>query len=117
YSRIHAIFKMVNEPKTLRIQLSAAVRDKYRLATLNSVRHWAAMNLNVIMPDSTVFDDNDPDHPEAGTYDRESFYELLILAVALGLMVPIWGEYIDRVQHTAAAAQKEQAAFELLRDA
>lgn len=116
YARAKEIVETVNEPRALRDRLAKEVAAIYDIATLDKITKWAGLHTTVRIPDSSVFDEPDPDHPEEGTYDRAAYYQLLMLAIAMELMIPIWGVYLEEVQRTSGPALKEQEAFKLLRD-
>src|SRR5690606_22049939 len=54
------------------------------------------------------------DKPQARTYLRDDYRELVIFALALRPMVPIWGEYIRTSGDIAGNVYKEYAAMRLM---
>ncbi len=78
--------------------LKQRVKELYQFAPMEKFRHWTAFELNLMIPDdiySTMSENSRYDETE-NTYLRPAYINAAVMALAIRLMVPIWGEFIDQ---------------------
>jgi hypothetical protein len=95
--------------------LQQIAKQLYDLMPLSEINYWARFQ-GIRMP-TTLKDQYDPrDIPEQ-TYLRHDYQGLVVLAIALRPMLPIWGEFISSTSKEAGNAFKELQALKLLKRA
>jgi hypothetical protein len=93
------------------------VTKLYMHHPLEEMMHWVVWKSDIIIPekflDAYIVDDMKPGN-RAKTYTKPDYTGLVVLALQLRLMVPIWGEFIFRTKPDTGTHYKEFHAFQLL---
>lgn len=114
YKALYALFEANASPLVSQARYMDAVGDIYDAFTYEDLLKWASVNAAVVYP-AAIKTKHDQNDPEALTYLKKDFFELSVMAMALRLMVPIWGEYIPRLKQDVSNTDKEYVAASLLR--
>ena len=81
------------------------------------ISRWVKIYGNVHVPDGVLEEVSTLETSKsiiARTYVKRDYTELVILAIALRPLIPIWDEYIDRIKDWVGSNYKEVAAMKLL---
>lgn len=105
----------LNDINSLTKNLTEIVGKLYSIINFQRIEMWFNMNAKskFIIPE-TVYDEYGPDDPPDRTYLKRDYIKLVILAISLRPMIPIWGEYITRVRDQVGNEYKEYAAMRLM---
>lgn len=114
YMEIYNALDSIHDPARLAAELIGLVEKLYAEMPMSEVEHWVKFYGTIRLPE-TLKTEYDPDDPNPGrTYLKSDYLGLVILAVSLRPMVPVWGEYIRRIKGEAGSVYKEYAAMRLL---
>jgi hypothetical protein len=106
----------MNNVSTL-IQLHFKMRDLtkqlYEYHDLEELKRSVLFYGDVKIP-ATMKTEYGPKDIEPRTYLRDDYLDLVIFTIALRPMVPVFGEYIDRVKKEVGSTQKEHQAMGIL---
>lgn len=121
YGEMYRVFEDANNKTDLAEALKPLIAEMYDYIKLDDVKHWVAFTApGIKIPDNllTVYSTREemPGPPEQ-TYLRNDYIWLVALSVALRLMTPIWGEFINRTAREVGTKWKEYEAFKLLQQA
>lgn len=121
YGEMYRAFEEANNKTDLSEALKPLIAEMYDYIKLDDVKHWVAFTApGIKIPDNllTVYSTREemPGPPEQ-TYLRSDYIWLVALSVALRLMTPIWGEFINRTAREVGTTWKEYEAFKLLQQA
>lgn len=81
-----------------------------------TVEEWVMLRSDIVFPDTfrEKVGENDYANPQAKTYLKEDYKQLIVLALALRPMLPIWGEFLHRFGKAIGNDTKEMDAGKLL---
>lgn len=113
YQRARDILDTHYDIDALRKPLMEVVKLLYDLMPIAEIGYWAKWR-NIRLP-SNLKEHYDPRDVPERTYLRADYQGLVVLAIALRPMLPIWGEFIDSTQKESGNAFKEYQALGLLR--
>lgn len=117
YSKIRQTFEFVSDTSALIVGLLPLVKQLYDEHDLQRMHEWVMLRPDVHVPDrfDAVYEQTD-DKPftRERTYTRSDYLSLVVLALALRPMVPVWGEFIMRTRKEVGTDFKESHAFLLL---
>lgn len=113
YKRMHETIDTVAEPNQLSRSLIDLVGEFYELIPHSEIQSWFKLYGKVVMPDN-LGTEYTADNPPDRTYLRDDYIELVILAITFRFMIPVWGEYMQRVKHQTGTIYKEYAAMRLM---
>lgn len=117
YEAIYYTLYNVFEPTHLINRLMDEVAELYNHIVWNELEHWVKFRGGIRFP-LNMRDAIDPEETSKSirdrTYVKQDYIGLVVLAVALRPMVPIWGEYISRIMGSVGASYKEYVAMKLL---
>jgi hypothetical protein len=117
-SKIRNTFEQVSDTSGLIISLMPMVKQLYEEHDLRRMHEWVLLRPDVIVPDrfETVYEQTyDKPFTRERTYTKSDYLSLVVLALALRPMVPIWGEFIMRTEKESGNDFKEYNAFMLLK--
>jgi len=116
YKRIHYVLDRIGNPKTLKQELIRHVAALYRYLDIDAIDQWVDRNPRITIPPGlkTEFDPGDTSHDR--TYLRSEYHGLMVLALALRPVVPIWAVYIETIKGEFGKRWKEIQGYGLLRD-
>ena len=118
YENIHNILDDTSMKEKRIKLLFDAVRDLYAIHSLAKLDKWVRYQSDIQWPNWLEVNYN----PHSSEYhvSREQTYllsdykDLIVLALALRFILPIWSEYIDRAKDYTDTALKEYYAYQLL---
>lgn len=118
YERIHDILDDTSAKEKRIKLLFDAIRDLYSFHSLAKLDKWVRFQSDIQWPNWLEVNYN----PQSSEYhvSREQTYllsdykDLIVLALALRFVLPIWSEYIDRAKDYTDTALKEYYAYQLL---
>lgn len=119
YAEIHNTFRLITNIKTLTDKLMVSIEKLYVAIQLPEIHFWLKKHGGHIQYPASVqrtVHDEDDMNPNR-TYLRSDYTGLIVLAIALRPMVPIWGVYMDLVQRGAdgvSALLREYVSLKLL---
>jgi hypothetical protein len=92
------------------------------LFNVDDLIHWVKNNPEIVVPDniSKEFDERiirDNLGSRDQTYIKKDYQELVAVAIITKLMIPVWGEYIDRRGSEFGTKFKEFYSFKLISNA
>jgi hypothetical protein len=114
YQAMHDIIKRVDNMSNLSMQLTEKVEALYNEVPLEEVDHWLRFYGNIMYPESTPLEHSPTDPMPERTYLKSDYHDLVVMTTALRLMVPIWGEYIEKIKKQVGTQYKEYIAVRLL---
>lgn len=113
YARIKEALDTVFDHNRLHVRLIGLVEELYKHMSLEDFARWITFNSDIKVP-SVIKDSYGPTDSIDRTYLRSHYQGLILLALALRPMVPIWSEYISRIKALAGNNYKEYRASGLL---
>jgi hypothetical protein len=116
-SRIRQTYELVSNTSALIVALLPNVKALYDELDLKRMHDWVTLRPDIHVPErfDAVYEQTD-DKPftRDRTYTRSDYLNLVVLALALRPMVPIWGEFMMRTVKDVGTDFKEAHAFSLL---
>ena len=116
YKELHTIFE-----ETMDVSLSIGlirriVTKIYAQLDLDKMKSWLLIHGNLHIPTEVKTSlDKDQRHIEGQTYLRHDYINIAVICLALRLVIPIWGEYIDQGDRgTSNELYKEIDAYSLI---
>lgn len=113
YRKIHNTLETVMDNHALIRRLMDLVKAFYQLQPLSEIRQYVDFYSDIKVPGS-LRTEYDPDDIHERTYLRNDYMGLVVLAVALRPMVPIWGEFIRKAGVESGTTYKEYMAMRIL---
>lgn len=113
YEQIKEVLETVFDHNRLHSRLIGLVKDLYEQMPLEDFARWINFSSDIRVP-SNIKDEYGPGDTVERTYLRSHYQGLIMLALALRPMVPIWSEYISRIKNVAGNNYKEFRATGLL---
>ena len=118
YREIYEALYEISDTNRLHSKLQESVAKLYSHFTFEELKKWSYLHGEVEMPPDLKVEcspeDLKSDRSVRLTYLREDYYDLAVLSIYLKLMVPIFGEYIQRSKDQIGTQFKEQGAMTLL---
>jgi hypothetical protein len=121
YIRIKEIFESTENTKSLTSSLIPLLSELYELHPLEDMDHWLRFYSDIRIPEKIdkieeFVQSDDISFTRQKTYTREDYLKLLVLALALRVVVPVWGELINftEKQKIWGTHWKEYRAYQLL---
>lgn len=97
------------------IPLRDCIKRVYALFTMESLRHWMMMYYPIYVPEmASEVRATDRHTNRDETFIKGDYYDLVVFATAVRLMIPIWGEYITQGGNQGSAVYKESDALSLI---
>lgn len=117
YLQIRDTYEEIYEATGLITELMPLVKGLFEEHPLEELETWVNFHSNIIIPDKFdeeyVASDEKPGSREK-TYLKQDYRRLVILAIALRIMIPVWGEFIYRTKRETGTHFKEYYAYQLL---
>jgi hypothetical protein len=120
YERIHHIFSNnsnLYEINRLMDALRPLISQLFELHPQSKLDYWVRLKSNLLVPTGLprTFDPNVSSRmtPER-TYIEEDYRKLVPMAISMRIMIPIWGEFLKRIEGQTKPVLKEYTAFKLL---
>lgn len=107
----------INEPTRLHQFLQNQMKTLFEIVTFESVRKWVLGYGKIALPDDLKNDYGPEDTTQLirqRTYLRDDYYALAVFSIQLKVLVPIFGEYIGRVNKETGTKFKESYTMNLL---
>ncbi|AEH03489.1 hypothetical protein AVT69_gp063 [Pseudomonas phage PhiPA3] len=98
YKRIRDLFNMDFDPSHITATLIHYIQQIYSVLPMNNMRRWLLTVGNLHIPadiQKTITEDSRYNKREQ-TYLQHDYINLATVALALRVMIPIWGEYMDQ---------------------
>ena len=111
YAEIHELMQTQGELRLLFGKLKKVVKRMYEQFNYEQLRYWVLGYGNIYIPEN-IYDTYDG-NPEDRTYLINDYKELVTLAVALQLMIPVFYQFIF-INKNVGNNHKEQYAYGLL---
>lgn len=114
YQQAHDVVNGVNPDNAVRQHLMEICRDLYSLMPFNELKAWVLQHAKIKYPKElrTTYGPGAPETPL--TYLRDEYIDLVALVVALRPMIPIWGEYINRIKESVGSQFKEHYGVSII---
>ena len=109
-----------NDSQTTRTALSLInevtdiVTDMYSNLPLHLIERWLDFYGTIVYPDNLLSFREPTDKNPDRTYTFAEYKGLVVLAIALKPLVPIWGEFIEMIEKESGNVHKEFFALKLL---
>ncbi len=117
FHKIKNVFEEVYDTSLLIHSLLPLMKDIFEEHKLEEIKQWMNFHSDILFPykldEVYVVSDEKPGSREK-TYLKSDYYDLLTMAIALRVMIPIWGEFIYRTKRETGTLFKEFYAFKLL---
>lgn len=116
YQEIYYSLADISDISVLTSTLTNQIANLYSYHDLDRVGHWVRFRERIKLPDG-LKDFNDPEDDNRTiqrTYLKKDYVDLIVMTVALRLMLPIWGVYIDCIKNEVGPHFKEYVAMKLL---
>lgn len=117
YVQIRNIFEDVYQTSPLCIALMPLVKLLIAEHNLEDMERWVAFHTTIRIPatfeEAYIHNEERPFSREK-TYTSSDYKKLVVLALALRSMVPVWGEFIYRTKAETGTSFKEYYAYSLL---
>jgi hypothetical protein len=119
YSRVKEAFDLAENTKALTTTLVPLLQELYELHPLEELDHWVRYHSDIRIPDKIIekfVESDDLAITRQKTYTKDDYHKLLVLALALRAVVPVWGELISFTEkHKILGTNwKEYSAYQLL---
>lgn len=114
YKEIHGIWGTIQDTHQLGLELMVLVEKLYNEMPMEELQHWVKFHAKVRYQEGLLHEYKPDDTNPGRTYLYSDYQGLVTLAVAVRPMVPIWGEYIDRVRKELGGMFKEFFALRLM---
>lgn len=104
YERLKSSIDDVVDPAQVHVHLTKATKKLYELFTFEELTEWVRRNGNIRIPPSITerYDELDiskrNESFEDRTYLRSEYFDLVVLAIYMRFMIPVWSEYAIRLQ-------------------
>lgn len=98
------------DPLMLMRVLASSIKQIFDILNPEKIRYWAKLNANVVVPETVAKDYNQLDISKRNTsstnyrittYLQDEYLDLAYLLIGLKALIPIWGEYGQRLIRTA----------------
>lgn len=113
YQEVKEILETDFALSTIHLRLQKCVKRLYDLMPMHEIHKWFHFHGRVRIP-TTLKEHYGPQDPQDRTYLRGDYVDLVVLAIALRPMVPIWGAYISSTKKETGSTFKELMALSLL---
>lgn len=117
YTKLRFSFDEIMDKTTLTSEVSRLVKELYDLHKFEDITSWVILRSDIHIP-STLSVEYIPnnDHPGSReqTYLRQDYVHLVVYSISLRLMIPVWGEFIQRTKMDSGTTFKEYYAYQLL---
>lgn len=116
YLEAKTVFMLSTNSVDLDNKLENVFRKMFNIIDLDQFRQFVAVYSGIIIPPEIKNNHSEVDGEflREKTYIREEYIDLLTTTVAVRLCLPIWGEYMTKIDATACSEGKEYAAYTLL---
>ena len=119
YLRIKDTFESTENTKMLTSTLVPLLEELYKLHPIDELDHWVKFRSGIRIPEKIgekFVESDDLSNTRLKTYTKEDYHKLLVLALALRVVVPVWGELIAYTEkHKILGTNwKEYSAYQLL---
>lgn len=120
YTKMHDLFQTVHEYEALVTVFQVQVKRFYKIATPESLATWMSLRGNVGYP-STVLDDysqntkySNIDRFQDRTCLKSDYRNILAVALGLHAMLPVFGEFIARIEDVVGVNFKEMKTLPII---
>lgn len=121
YVRIKETFESIQHTKALTSTLQPLLAELFDYQPLEEFEHWVRYHSRIRIPDKIekiekFVESDDVSITRQKTYTRDDYQKLIVLALALRVVVPVWGELVAFTEkHKILGTHwKEYAAYQLL---
>lgn len=117
YTRIRSAFNDCWEDEDLPALLKPLIAELTDLHNLDKIRYWVDFKSDLKLParlDDTFVEQHQTSYTRDKTYLKEDYQQLVALSIAIRVLIPIWGAYIERTEGDAGTQWKEFKAYQLL---
>lgn len=119
YRRIWEVFQTTEGQQDLTRLLYPLVRELYLYHDLVDLRHWIDYHSDIMIPhDPNLKDEyvesHETQYTRVRTYLKEDYRWVIAMCLSFRAMIPVWGEFIAKVQDEVGTNFKEYYAFQLL---
>lgn len=117
YSKIYACLKRHSDMQPLVQTLLPLVAQLYEEHALEDISRWMSFHSDISVPPNFVEEYKESEKKSGTrekTYLQGDYQQLAVLALCLRTMVPVWGEFINKMFREVGNVFKEYRAFQLL---
>lgn len=117
YKKTYVAMEEISDSVRLHQHLQGLMKKLFDIVTFDSVKKWTLGYGEVVLPDDLKNDYSPEDTTQRirnRTYLRDDYYNLAIFSIQLKTMVPMFGEYIRRVNKEVGTKFKESQSLNLL---
>lgn len=114
YKEARDVLNQVTDLPALFAELSKIVAQIYDIVDYETVRRYVYVSGNIQLPHNLKTAYGDGDIVER-TYLKDDYIGMVILALGMRFMVPIWGEYLSIVSERTGSEFKEKSVYDLIK--
>ena len=117
YLEAKTVFMLTTNSVDLDGKLENIFRKMFNIIDIEQLKNFVSIYSGVIVPPEIKNNhaEVDGEFLREKTYIREEYIDLLTVTVAVRLCLPIWAEYMSKIDATVSSDGKEYAAYSLLR--
>lgn len=117
YLEAKTVFMLTTNTVDLEGKLENIFRKMFNLIDIEQLKQYISIYSGIIIPPEIKNNhaEVDSEYLRDKTYVRDEYIDLLTYTVADRLCLPIWAEYMSKVEATTSSDGKEFAAYSLLR--
>ena len=117
YLEAKTVFMLSTNSVDLDVKLENIFRKMFNLVDIGQMKQFISIYSGIIVPPEIKNNhaEVDGEFLREKTYIREEYIDLLTFTVAVRLCLPIWAEYMSKIDATVSSDGKEFAAYSLLR--
>lgn len=116
YEKIYFALKEIPDIINLSNRLSLLVQELFEFHNLDAVGHWVRFREHLKLPPDLkdMCGPEDDERTIQRTYLRKDYIELVVMAVALRALIPVWGELIRLIVKEVGSNFKEYEAMRII---
>lgn len=116
YEEAYQVIQTQTDLNVITRQLQQIVARMYENIDLADIRNWVVFKSQIHIPSSLreSYTEQENQDRRDQTYLRSDYIELVCFAMAVRMMVPIWGEFISVGESVTGSVFKENVALGLL---
>ena len=117
YLEAKTVFMLTTNSVDLDGKLENIFRKMFNIIDIEQLKNFVSIYSGIIVPPEIKNNhaEVDGEFLREKTYIREEYIDLLTVTVAVRLCLPIWAEYMSKIDATVSSDGKEYAAYSLLR--
>lgn len=113
YISIFQTMEEITDPRRCNDKLRVLVKKFYELHDLTAWRQWVMLYGDIRVP-VTMRDEYDTRDIKSWTYLRNEYTDLMVMAIYFRPMIPVFGDYIERIRKAVGNNNKEKFALGII---